>query len=205
MFSLFNFSSFFSRGVSWPHLPLCADAHGDWNEKKVEQLDIGEEIFQTASSRQIRTVCDAIKRQPRKFFKKRFLSTSPPSNWFVISCGNVETVDKSPATNCPTSLSIYRQLWRPISDMATNAETVLGFGVELKVVHGSILCDPIQPNPSADCSNPTQPTTGRKIWTQPGPILSVFFALIVHSELKSVHPGFPVAFIFKHKLGLINK
>jgi len=38
-----------------------------------------------------------------------------------------------------------------------------------------------------------------------GPILSVFFALIAHSELKSVHPGFPVAFIFKHKLGLINK
>jgi len=31
------------------------------------------------------------------------------------------------------------------------------------------------------------------------------FALIVHSELKSVHPGFPVAFISKHKLGLINK
>jgi len=29
-----------------------------------------------------------------------------------------------------------------------------------------------------------------------GPILSVFFALIVHSKLKSVHPGFPVAFIF---------
>ena len=29
-----------------------------------------------------------------------------------------------------------------------------------------------------------------------GPILSVFFALIVHSELKSVHPGFPLAFIF---------
>jgi len=38
-----------------------------------------------------------------------------------------------------------------------------------------------------------------------GPILSVFLALIVHSELKSVHPGFPVAFISKHKLGLINK
>jgi len=36
-----------------------------------------------------------------------------------------------------------------------------------------------------------------------GPILRVFSALIVHSELKSVHPGFPVAFIFKHKL--INK
>jgi len=30
----------------------------------------------------------------------------------------------------------------------------------------------------------------------PAPILSVFPALIVHSELKSVHPGFPVAFIF---------
>ena len=29
-----------------------------------------------------------------------------------------------------------------------------------------------------------------------GPILSVFFAPIVYSELKSVHPGFPVAFIF---------
>ena len=44
------------------------------------------------------------------------------------------------------------------------------------------------------------------MWTQglysflvpkiPVPILSVFPALIVHSELKSVHPGFPVAFIF---------
>jgi len=32
--------------------------------------------------------------------------------------------------------------------------------------------------------------------SESGPILSVFFALIVHSELKSVHPGFPVAFIF---------
>ena len=31
---------------------------------------------------------------------------------------------------------------------------------------------------------------------EPGPILSMFPALIVHSELKSVHPGFPVAFIF---------
>ena len=30
----------------------------------------------------------------------------------------------------------------------------------------------------------------------PGPILSVFPALIVHSELNSVDPGFPVAFIF---------
>ena len=38
---------------------------------------------------------------------------------------------------------------------------------------------------------------------KPVPILSEFPALIVHSELKSVHPGFPVAFIFKHKL--INK
>jgi len=35
--------------------------------------------------------------------------------------------------------------------------------------------------PAADCA---------------GPILSVFPARIVHSELKSVHPGFPVAFIF---------
>ena len=39
--------------------------------------------------------------------------------------------------------------------------------------------------------------------TTAGPILSVFPALFVHSELKSVHPGLPVAFIFKHKL--INK
>ena len=35
------------------------------------------------------------------------------------------------------------------------------------------------------------------------PILSMFPALIVHSDLKSVHPGFPVALFFKHKL--INK
>ena len=36
------------------------------------------------------------------------------------------------------------------------------------------------------------------------PILSVFPALIVHSELKSVHPGFLVAFIFKHKSIITN-
>jgi len=36
----------------------------------------------------------------------------------------------------------------------------------------------------------------RAVLPVPGPILSVFSALIVHSELKSVHPGFPVAFIF---------
>jgi len=35
---------------------------------------------------------------------------------------------------------------------------------------------------------------GGKFEHRPGPILSVFPALIVHSELKSVHPGFPVAF-----------
>ena len=28
MFSLFNFSSVFFRGVSWPHCPQCADARG---------------------------------------------------------------------------------------------------------------------------------------------------------------------------------
>jgi len=35
------------------------------------------------------------------------------------------------------------------------------------VVHGSILCDPIQPDPSADWPNLTQPTKSRKISTQP--------------------------------------
>jgi len=38
-----------------------------------------------------------------------------------------------------------------------------------RVVRGSILCDPIQPNPSADWPNPTQPTTSGKIWTQSDP------------------------------------
>jgi len=32
-----------------------------------------------------------------------------------------------------------------------------GFARGNRVVHGSILCDPIQPNPSADWPNPTQP------------------------------------------------
>jgi len=36
-----------------------------------------------------------------------------------------------------------------------------------------------------------------------GPILSVFPALIVHSELKSAHPDFQLHLFFKHKL--INK
>ena len=42
-----------------------------------------------------------------------------------------------------------------------------------------------------------------KLQGSAAPILSVLPALIVHSKLKSVHAGFPVAFIFKHKL--INK
>jgi len=40
--------------------------------------------------------------------------------------------------------------------------------------------------------------------TEAGPILSVYFALIVHSELKS-GPDFQWHLFFKHKLGLINK
>ena len=38
-----------------------------------------------------------------------------------------------------------------------------------RVVHRSILCDPIQPNPSADWPNPNQLITTGKTWTQPDP------------------------------------
>ena len=41
MFSLFNFWSIFPGGrVSWPHLPLCADAHGS-TRCRWSQLTIG--------------------------------------------------------------------------------------------------------------------------------------------------------------------
>ena len=36
---------------------------------------------------------------------------------------------------------------------------------ESRVVRGSILCNPTQPNPSADWPNPTH--YNEKIWTQP--------------------------------------
>jgi len=36
----------------------------------------------------------------------------------------------------------------------------------------------------------------QRCFVSAGPILSVFSALIVHSELKSMQNGFPVAFIF---------
>ena len=44
-----------------------------------------------------------------------------------------------------------------------------------RVVHGSILCDPSQPNPSADWPNPTQPNPTHYKWkkldlTRPNPI-----------------------------------
>ena len=39
-------------------------------------------------------------------------------------------------------------------------------------------------------------TEDRSVYSA-APILSVLPALIVQSELKSVHPGFPVAFIFQ--------
>ena len=38
-----------------------------------------------------------------------------------------------------------------------------------RVVHGSIFCDPTQPNPSIDRPNPTRPTASWKISTQPNP------------------------------------
>jgi len=41
--------------------------------------------------------------------------------------------------------------------------------IQTRLVYGSILCDPIQLNPSADWPKPTQPTTSGKIWTQPDP------------------------------------
>ena len=56
---------------------------------------------------------------------------------------------------------------------------------------------PLPQIPQLELNTCRQSTYNR---SQPGPILSLFPALIVHSELKSVHPGFPVAFIFKHKL-----
>jgi len=42
----------------------------------------------------------------------------------------------------------------------------------------------------------TADLTGTGNRSEAGPVLSLFPTLIVHSELKSVHPGFPVAFIF---------
>ena len=36
---------------------------------------------------------------------------------------------------------------------------VVTVGGKPRVVHESILCDPIQPNPSADWPNPTRPNT----------------------------------------------
>jgi len=53
------------------------------------------------------------------------------------------------------------------------------------------------PDPSNNfCAPPENQLMPWNVSDGPGPILSVFFALIVHCELKSVHPGFPVAFIF---------
>jgi len=40
-------------------------------------------------------------------------------------------------------------------------------------------CDPIQPNPSADWPNPTQPSTSGKNWTQPSTANSGTYSLIV--------------------------
>ena len=48
-----------------------------------------------------------------------------------------------------------------------------------RVVRGSILCDPIQPNVSADWPNPTQPTKSGKNWTQPDTANSGAYSLVV--------------------------
>jgi len=68
-----------------------------------------------------------------------------------------------------------------------------------RVVHGSILCDPIQPNPSSDWLNPTQLTKSWKILTQPNPThgqlwsVRVFVCLSVcprahHQQLELLTP-----------------
>ena len=65
-------------------------------------------------------------------------------------CSRWSPVRRSPATVSAIVLSIV--LSQPFT---TN---------RLRDVHGSILCDPIKPNPSADWPNPTNPTHGS---TQP--------------------------------------
>ena len=68
------------------------------------------------------------------------------------------------------------------------------------VIHDDILHPPLQSADPSVLPAAESASLNTYLWrtdgTTPGPILSVFPALIVHSELKSVHPGFPVAFIF---------
>ena len=52
------------------------------------------------------------------------------------------------------------------------------------------LCDPTQPNPSADWANPTQPTTSGKIWTQPDATQYRQHCLVVNWEL---HVNFAIS------------
>jgi len=80
--------------------------------------------------------------------------------------------------------------------------------VQYRVVHGSILCDQIQPNPLADWPNPIQPNESGKIWTQPDPIqlLLVYYYYLVgysithslfYSKLKTYfRKSFPSFFFF---------
>jgi len=65
----------------------------------------------------------------------------------------------------------------------------LDFRISLSLVDGN--CTPASNVSSQHMNRPELNTC-----IPAGPILSVFPALIAHCELKSVHPGFPVAFIF---------
>ena len=68
--------------------------------------------------------------------------------------------------------SWFSRHWHSVqgTGSVTSCWTLLFPGVlQLRVVCGSISCDPTQPDPSSDWPNPTQPNANSKIWTQPNP------------------------------------
>ena len=89
----------------------------------------------------------------------------PRSLWLVNSFVNTARV-----RYLPLQLTL---LWTPC---------VFSAAPYIRVVHGSILCDLIKPNPSADWPNTTQPTASGKIWTQPDP---------TQQKLKNLNPTQP--------------
>jgi len=95
---------------------------------------------------------------------------SPPSDTLI---GLAVSAQFNCTPNAKTTLRVTRvgkgRIRALLANHARSDKWIFLWHIDFRVVRGSILCDLIQPNSSADWPNPTQHTTSGESWTQPEP------------------------------------
>ena len=106
-----------------------------------------------------------------------YKSTHSLTHWSILSIADT-------TARCKVFTSTPQKLHLGLLDKCKAPNKTVSLWVRT-VFYGSILCDPSQPNPSADWPNPTLLTTSGKIWTQPNTASNNRFPVPVISAVKS--------------------